>query len=90
MFNPSRLIAAALIAGSDEAARVVSASMSAIGVAVASLTQALGVPLHPRMAAARLADPLLEATRLRHRERLQERLQTRLTARRLDRAARFV
>jgi trehalose 6-phosphate synthase len=33
---------------------------------------------------------LLDATRLRHRERLQDRLQMRLSARRLERAARFV
>jgi trehalose 6-phosphate synthase len=32
---------------------------------------------------------LLDATRLRHRERLQDRLQMRFTARRLERAARF-
>jgi trehalose 6-phosphate synthase len=32
---------------------------------------------------------LLDAARLRHRERLQDRLQTHLAARRLERAARF-
>ncbi|MGE3179749.1 MAG: hypothetical protein AB7O32_19910, partial [Vicinamibacterales bacterium] len=33
---------------------------------------------------------LQDATRLRHRERLQDRLQMRLAARRLERAERFV
>ena len=54
MFNVSRVLSA-LLAGSDEAARVASASMAALGVAVSALTQA------PRPQATRVvAPPMLD------------------------------